>query len=187
MEKVNSFGYVENNREAGVPVRELGALAVQKRFLEVTVLHELVDQEEAASFGVRGEVRGGDDVARDQLGGEEELVVELALALVAGGGVHELDRDGDSGEGAGEYGTEAAMAEAGGEGIGGAPEDRKGEAVRGGGGRRRRRVGGTFAREDAVAEEEEEKEEGEGGDSGGEERNEKVVVVVVVVMTWRCV
>jgi len=133
VEKVNSFGYVENNREAGVPVCEFGALAVQKRVLEVTVLHELVDQEEAASFGVRGEMRGGDDVAREELGGEEELVVELALALLGGGGVHELDSDGDSGESAGEYGAEATMAEAGGEGIGGAAEDGKGEAVRGGG------------------------------------------------------
>jgi len=123
---------------------------VQKRVLEVTVLHELVDQEEAASFGVRGEVRGGDDVGREELGGEEKLVVELALALVRRGRVHQLDGDGGSGEGAGEYGTEAAVAQAGGEGIGGAAEDGEGEAVRGGGGRRRRRVGGAFAGDDAV-------------------------------------
>lgn len=55
---------------------------MQKRVLEVTVLHELVDQEEAASFGVRGEVRGGDDMGREELGGEKKLVVELPLALV---------------------------------------------------------------------------------------------------------
>lgn len=129
---MNSFGYVENNREAGVPVCEFGALAVQKRVLEVTVLHELVDQEEAASFGVRGEMRGGDDVAREELGGEEELVVELALSLL-GGRVHELDGDGVPGEGAGEDGTEAAVAKARGEGIGGAAEEGVGERVRGSG------------------------------------------------------
>lgn len=65
-------------------------------------------------------------------GGEEELVLELALAL-EGAGVHELDGDllVGLGEGAEEDGAEAALAEAagGGEGVGGAAEDGVGEAV----------------------------------------------------------
>ena len=160
---MNTFRYVEDNREARVPVREFGALAVQKRVLEVAVVHELVDQEEAASFRVGAEVRGGDDVAGEELRGEEEFVVELALTLVVvGGGVHELDCDGGAGEGAGEDGAEASVAEARGEGVGGTAEDGEGEAVRRGGGGRRRRVGGSaFAGEGAVAEEEKEEEKGE--------------------------
>lgn len=65
-------------------------------------------------------------------GGEEELILELALAL-EGAGVHELDGDllASLGEGSVEDGAEAALAEAAGwgEGVGGAAEDGVGEAV----------------------------------------------------------
>ena len=59
--------------------------------------------------------------------------MELALAL-EGGGVHELDGDGVAGEGAGEDGAEAAVAEARRERVRGAAEDGVGERVRGDGG-----------------------------------------------------
>lgn len=84
----------------------------------------------------------GDVVSREELRGQEEFVVELALTLVVGGRVHELD------EGAGEDGGEASVTEARVKGVGGTSEDGEGEAVRWGGGGRRRGVGGgTFAGE----------------------------------------
>ena len=95
-------------------------------------MHEVVDEEETPAFGVGGEADGGDQRGGAEPRGEEELVVELALALL-GGGVHELDGDGVAGEGAGEDGAEATVAEARGEGVGGAAEEGVGEGVRGSG------------------------------------------------------
>lgn len=65
-----------------------------------------------------------------ELGSEEELVVKLTLALERAG-VHDLDGDGERLERAGEDGSEPSLAEAVGEGVGGATEDGVGEAVRG--------------------------------------------------------
>lgn len=129
-------------------------------------MHEIVDEEETTPFGVGGEPNGGDDVGRTELGSEEELVVELALSLV-GGRVHELDGDAFSGgEGAGEDGSEAAVAEAGGEGVGGTAEEGVGEVVRG-------FVigwwGGGFFVEGAEVKEKEKEEEREEGNGCGED------------------
>lgn len=55
--------------------------------------------------------------------------MKLALALERAG-VHDLDGDGERLERAGEDGAEPSLAEAVGEGVGGAAEDGVGEAVR---------------------------------------------------------
>ncbi|KAK7263934.1 hypothetical protein RJT34_31533 [Clitoria ternatea] len=92
-----------------------------ERVLEVAVSHEVVGEDETASFRVGGEGYGGDDVARGKESrSQEELAMELALALV-GGGVHELH-----GEGAGEDGAEAAVAKVCGERGGGRGRERGG-------------------------------------------------------------
>lgn len=99
-------------------------------------MHELVDEEHTAPFAVGGEAEHGDEVWGVELGGEEELVVELALAL-EGAGVHGLDGDGHGRgavEGAGENGAEAALAEALRERVRGAAEGGVGEAMRRGAG-----------------------------------------------------
>lgn len=73
-------------------------------------MHEVIDEEETAAFGVGGEPDWGDHEVGAESGREEELVVELELALEGGsGGVHELDSDGFAGEGAGEDWAEAAV------------------------------------------------------------------------------
>ena len=140
-------------------------------------MHEVIDEEKTASFWVGGEAYGGDHVATRGGGGgkaeeprsEEKLVVELALPLEGGGGVHELDGDGFSGEGAGEDGAEAAVAEGGGEVVGGAAEEGVGEPVWG------VRVGvggwsGSLLLPCAVAEAEEHHEdEGACGGGGGQD------------------
>ena len=128
MKVENTLCYVQYNRETLIPLHEFMALAVQKSVLEVAVNHEVVDEEETAPFGVGREPHGGDDLGgAAEHGGEEELVVELALALLGGrGGVHELHGDGGSRrrrERAGEDGAEAAVAEGGGKGVGGSAEE----------------------------------------------------------------
>jgi len=110
-------------------VRGFGA---QEGVVEVAVVHEVVDEEETPTFGVGGEADGGDERGGAKPGREEELVVELALSLL-GGRVHELDGNGIAGKGAGEDRAEASVAEARGEGVGGAAEEGVGEGVRGGG------------------------------------------------------
>lgn len=79
-------------------------------------MHQLVDEQEPSALSVGGKSDGGYHVLGPKPGGEEELVVELALAL-EGRRVHELDGDGLPGrrQGAGVDGAEAAMAESGGE------------------------------------------------------------------------
>lgn len=95
-------------------------------------MHEVVDEEETPTFGVGGEADGRDESGGPKPGREEELVVELALSLL-GDRVHELDGNGVAGKGAGEDRTEATVAEAGGEGVGGAAEEGVGKGVRGSG------------------------------------------------------
>ena len=120
-----------SNRETLLPLHEFEALSVQEC---AAVDHEVVDEQEMALFGVGGEPHNGDDVGGvAEHVGEEELVLELALALMGGrGGVHELHSHGGSRrrrEGAGEDEVEAVMAEGRGEGVGGAVEEGVGEAV----------------------------------------------------------
>lgn len=153
---VNPFCNVNDDGEAVVPLKKLGAVAAEERVVEVAVVHEVVNEEETTAFRVGREAYGGDHVGRrTEPRSEEEFVVELAFPL-EGGGVHELDSDGFGGwrEGAGEDGAEAALAEAGGEGAGGAAEDGVGELVRGVGG-----WGGAFSSSRAVAEAEENEED----------------------------
>lgn len=86
-------------------------------------MHEVVDEDETAVFRVGGESHGGDDVGGAEPGGEEELVVKLALA---GGEVHELDCNWLARrrrERSGVDGAEAAVAEADGEGVRGTAEE----------------------------------------------------------------
>ena len=102
----------------------------EKRVVEVTVMHEVINEEKTASFWVGGESDGGDHKLGAKARGEEEFVVELALALERSG-VHEFNGDGASGKGAREDRAEAAVAEAGGEGVGGAAEEGVSVGVRG--------------------------------------------------------
>lgn len=123
VEVVDGTCDVEDDVEAVLPGGEVGGSVAEEGVVEVAVGHELVDEEEAAAFGVGGEADGGDHQGGAEAGGQEELVVELALAL-EGGGVHQLDGHGLPAQGAGEDGAEAALAQARGEGVGGPAEER---------------------------------------------------------------
>lgn len=144
---------------------------MQQSILQIPIMHKLINQQHPApaALPVGGEAEDRDHVARVEHGGEEELVLKLALAL-EGPRVHELDCDllVSLGKRAIEDGTEASLAEParGGERVRGAAEHGVGEPVR-----RLGRVGlggGPLARELAEADHEEQ-EEGEscGGGGGG--------------------
>lgn len=117
---------------------------------------------------VGGEAEDGDEVRGLELGGEEDLVMELALSL-EGARVHDLDGDGDGWnavQGAREYRAEASLAEAVGEGVGGAAEDGVGETVGEGSGVRWDSGGGALATDDLPVKDDQNREDGERGDEG---------------------
>lgn len=145
---------------------------MQESILQIPVTHKLVHQQHTASFWVGGESEDGNDERRVELGGQEELVLELALALERAR-VHDLDSDilAGVGESTEEDGAEAALAEAAlrGERIGGAAEDGVGEAVgRLGVGFR----GGSLPGDLATANYKEEEKRKGGGRGGGERLKE---------------
>jgi hypothetical protein len=137
MQILEPSGDIESDGEAPLPVQELGgSFAAEQRVLEISVVHEFVDEKHTAPFAVGGEAEHGDEVRGVELGGEEELVVELSLAL-EGAGVHGLDGNGHGRgavEGAGENRAETALAEALRERVRGVAEGGVGEAVRWGAG-----------------------------------------------------
>lgn len=66
---------------------------MQQAILQVTITHELVDEAHTASFSRRREAEKLHNSVRvNQLLGEENLVLEFALALQRSG-VHDLDGD----------------------------------------------------------------------------------------------
>lgn len=114
---LNPFGYVDDDGKPLLPIQQLRALAVQERVLEIPIIHQLIHKQKPPAISVGEKADGGDHVLRVKPGGEEELVVKLALALERGR-VHKLDGNGLSGrrQSAGVDGAEAALAKAGGEG-----------------------------------------------------------------------
>ncbi|PON69973.1 LOW QUALITY PROTEIN: hypothetical protein PanWU01x14_084370 [Parasponia andersonii] len=162
MEVLQPFSYIHRNRKPLLPLHQLRALPVQS-VLQIPITHELVNEQHPAPLPVRREPEDRNNVAGVEHGGEEELVLELPLALERAG-VHELDGDllAGLGERAVEHGAEAALAEAAGcgEGVGGAAQDGVGEAV---GGLGVGLGGGPLAGDLAEADDEEE----EKGESGG--------------------
>ena len=60
VEVVDSFCDVEDYGEAVFPEREVRGFASQESVVEVAVVHEVIDEEETASFWVGGESDGGD-------------------------------------------------------------------------------------------------------------------------------
>lgn len=138
---LNSFSNIKDNREARIPEHKIRRLTAEESFVEVTVVHEFVNEEKTAAFRIGGEADGGNDEFGAEFRGKEEFVMEFALALVSkGGGVHEFNsnRFSSGREGTGEDRTEASMAEESGEGVGGSAEEVVGERVR----RIRIRIGG---------------------------------------------
>uniref|UniRef100_A0A8R7U832 Uncharacterized protein n=1 Tax=Triticum urartu TaxID=4572 RepID=A0A8R7U832_TRIUA len=122
MEVMERGGHVAGDGEAARPLgHQLGAPLPQQRVLQRAVGHELVDEHHPAAAGVRGERVGegqedggrGGVAGADEMGGEGELVVELALALEGPGGVHDLDGHGLArpGQRAAEDGAESALPE----------------------------------------------------------------------------
>lgn len=58
---LNSFSNIKDNREARVPEHEVRALTAEESVVEVTVVHEFVNEEVTTAFGIGGEADGGNE------------------------------------------------------------------------------------------------------------------------------
>lgn len=186
MQEFERPGDVDDDPESPVPV-QIGAFFSEKRLLQASIGHVLVDQELLPPLDAVAEER--DDERRPEAGEHLELVLKLAIRRGGGrrrrgrrrgGGVEALDGDGLAvAEDAAEDGAGASAAEGvgGGEAGGGGLEVSVGEAAEAEGGCGVEGSGaGAAVEEEGVPEVEEEEEEceeeeGGGGDDEGDEQN----------------